>query len=369
MLDFLPKIEGRVCLIAVSKNKKERWRAEDYLDELEELAKSVGCLPVYREIVIRKKIDSATFIGRGKAQEIGAKARCANCKAAIFDEELSPSQVRELEKLMGVRVIDRDMLILQIFQKHASSKEAKTQVELASLEYIIPRLARYWTHLSRQKGGIGLRGEGEKQIELDRRIVKRRISRLKRELDKIHSRRIVQRKSRSGRFVVALTGYTNVGKSQLFRMLTKAETQVKDKMFSTLDTKVRKSYLGEGCEVLVSDTVGFIRKLPHNLVASFRSTLSEIEHADLILHVVDISHPNWMEQKRLGEEILMDFGIKEGSILTVYNKIDKLKGELYNNSCNECYVSALLGTNLEELKGIIRKRALQHNCLVYKNEV
>lgn len=328
---------------------------EEHLDELADLASSAGGKVVGRSVQSRRAPHAATFIGSGKAESL--KAACAELGAEliIFDDDLSPSQTGKLEDLTECAVLDRSGLILDIFRSRARSREAKTQVELAQLEYQLPRLTRRWTHLSRQVGGIGVRGgEGETQLEADRRMLRQRIRKLKKDLAKIERTRKVQRSGRRNAVSVALAGYTNAGKSSLFNRLTRAGTRVEDRVFATLDSKLRRGALLNGEVVVFADTVGFIRKLPHHLVASFRGTLEEVAEADLVLHVIDRSHPAWQEQLRVGNEVLKELGVEEGRILEVFNKSDRLAPDLPRNG--GVWVSARTGEGIDGLKEEIGNR-------------
>ena len=330
--------------------------AEEHLEELAALAASGGALAVGSAFQRRAAPDPATFVGRGKAEEIGKAARELGADLVIFDEDLSGSQTKNLEKLLALPVLDRSALILEIFSQRAQSSEARTQVELARSKYQLPRLTRAWGHLSRQEGGIGVRGgEGETQLEADRRVLRQRIRRLERDLGKIERTRAVQRGSRERTPTVALTGYTNAGKSTLFNALTRGDARAEDRLFATLDSKSKRGQLGGGREVVFSDTVGFIRKLPHHLVASFRSTLSEVANAEVVLHVIDRSHPRWQEQARVAEDVLEELGIAEERVLRVYNKSDRVdpgEGALPG----ELWVSARSGAGLEALRRAIGQR-------------
>src|SRR5436190_6267151 len=297
--------------------------AEEHLDELEKLIETAGGNVVGKVLARRPAPDSATFVGKGKAEEIKAIAQHHSATLLVFDDDLGPAQVRNLEKIIGVKVIDRSGLILDIFAGRARSREARTQVELAQLEYTLPRLTRAWTHLERQAGGIGTRGVGETQLELDRRIIRNRIAHLKTELRKIERTRETQRQGRGDTFVVALVGYTNAGKSTLFNRLTEGRAVAIDKLFATLDAKTQRIAFAMPRETVVVDTVGFIRKLPHDLVASFRSTMEEATAADLVLHVIDASHPQFDEQREVAGEVLKDLGVDAGRVIEVLNKMDR----------------------------------------------
>jgi GTP-binding protein HflX len=336
--------------------ESSRSAADEHLDELEKLIETAGGRVVAKILARRPAPDPATFVGKGKAEEIKAIAAHHNATLVVFDDDLGPAQVRNLEKIIEVKVIDRSGLILDIFAGRARSREARTQVELAQLEYTLPRLTRAWTHLERQAGGIGTRGVGETQIELDRRIIRNRIAHLKEELRKIERTRDTQRKGRSGAFTVALVGYTNAGKSTLFNQLTGGTARAADKLFATLDAKSQRAAFEMPRETVVIDTVGFIRKLPHNLVASFRSTMEEAVAADLVLHVVDVSHPHFEEQRTVGEQVLRDLGVPTERVMEVYNKIDRAETMVRRKGA--VAVSALTGKNIEKLADAIREQEL-----------
>ena len=328
---------------------------EEHLDELQELARSAGCIVEGRVVQARSSPHARSFIGEGKAEQVGEDAKDLGCDLVLFDDDLTPSQMKNLEKIIGLPVLDRSALILQLFRQRAKTAEARTQVELAQLQYMLPRLTRFWRHLGRQAGGIGQRGgEGEKQLEMDRRMLRRRIDKLKRDLETIARARRTQRSGRRDAFQVSLAGYTNAGKSTLFNRLTRADVFVQNRLFATLDSKLRKGTVGEGRTVVFADTVGFVRKLPHHLVASFRSTLEEVAAADLVLHVIDICHPNWEDQSRIGEEVLQDLGVEASRVLTVFNKVDRLESNAFGGA--ELRVSSKTGEGIEELRERIRKR-------------
>ena len=303
-------------------------QVEEQLEELKSLAGTAGADTLSISTQNRNKPDPATFIGKGKDERIINQSKELECNIIIFNDDVSPTQIKNLQKAAGdeIKVIDRTGLILDIFTKHAKSKEAKTQVELAQLVYLLPRLTRKWTHLERQMGGIGTRaGAGETQIEIDRRLIRNQISRLKKELEKIEKQRKVQSHGREGAYRIALVGYTNTGKSTLMNTLTDAEVLVQDQLFATLDTTTRKLELDVGITVLISDTVGFIRNLPHDLIASFRSTLGEIRDVDLLLKIFDASSDTIHEHIDTVEEVLKDLNLSEKSGLTVFNKIDVIR--------------------------------------------
>lgn len=267
------------------------------------------------------------YLGEGKAKELKALVEEVEADLVVFDEELSPAQGKNLEQLIDVRVMDRSELILDIFGTRARSREARMQVELAQLQYLLPRLSRMWKHLSRIRGGIGLRGPGETQLETDRRLIGTRIGELRRKLKAVAKARVVQRQGREGSFRVSLVGYTNAGKSSLLRALSGSDIFVEDRLFATLDSATRSVALGSGLEALITDTVGFIRKLPHHLVASFRSTLEEAQEADVLLHVIDASHSDWEEQRAVVLEVLHDLDLDKSEKILVFNKMDRITHE------------------------------------------
>ncbi|MBV8517239.1 MAG: GTPase HflX [Acidobacteria bacterium] len=336
-----------------------RTVAEEHLEELAKLIESAGGTLRARVLAKRPAPDPATYVGKGKADELRRLAEANSADLIVFDDDLSPAQVRNLEKIVGgtTKVIDRSALILDIFAGRARTREARTQVELAQLEYMLPRLTRAWSHLERQAGGIGTRGVGETQLELDRRIVRTRIAKLKEELERIEKTRETQRKSRTAAFTVALVGYTNAGKSTLFNRLTRGDTLAMNQLFATLDAKSQKIAAEMPRETVVVDTVGFIRKLPHHLVASFRSTMEEAVAADLVLHVIDGSHPQFDEQRAVGEQVLADLGVDAANVLEVYNKSDQLDEHFdHGRRENAVVVSALTGAGIDTLVDRIRER-------------
>ncbi len=328
---------------------------DEPLAELAELADTAGAEVTASVIQKRQAIHPGTFVGKGFAEQLGRLAEEHRADVLISDDDLSPGQAFNLEKITGRRVIDRSELILDIFASRARTHQAKLQVELAQLEYALPRLKRLWSHLERQKGGIGLRGPGEKQIEVDRRIVKHKIQELRENLRRIQERKEREVKGRAGEFAASIVGYTNAGKSTLMNALAGAEQYVEDKLFATLDTKTSVVEVKKGRRILLSDTVGFIRKLPHHLVASFHATLEEVSQADLLLHVVDVSHPGALHQIESVNDVLRRIGAVSKPTLMVFNKVDRLgaPGEveywrrLYPRSVA---VSALRGAGLEDLR-------------------
>jgi GTP-binding protein HflX len=343
-----------VFLVGVTLRGQPGYLVEEHLDELAELASSAGATVVGRSIQARKAPHAATFVGTGKAEVLRDACAATGAGVLVFDDDLSASQTRKLEDIADCAVIDRSALILEIFRARARSREARTQVELAQFEYQLPRLTRRWTHLSRQVGGIGVRGgEGETQLEADRRMLRQRIRKLKKNLVKIERTRKVQRGGRRNVVSVALAGYTNAGKSSLFNRLTQAKAKVEDRVFATLDSKLRRGALGDGRVVVFADTVGFIRKLPHHLVASFRGTLEEVVAADLVLHVVDRSHPAWEDHLRVGNEVLDDLGVPEDRVLMVFNKSDLVSPPSIDDVLS---VSALEGVGIEALREAIAAR-------------
>jgi len=309
-------------LVAIMNDRQDEAQVKEYLDELEFLAETAGVRTLKRFTQRLANPNSRTFVGEGKLAEITLYVEENEVDFVIFDDELSPSQIRNLDKVFSRKIYDRTSLILEIFAQRASTAYAKTQVELAQCQYLLPRLAGMWTHLERQRGGTGTRGgAGEREIETDRRIVRNRISRLKEQLSKIDKQMAVQRSNRGQLVRVALVGYTNVGKSTIMNLISKSDVFAENKLFATLDTTVRKVVL-DNLPFLLSDTVGFIRKLPHQLVESFKSTLDEVREADLLLHVVDISHPNFEEQIAVVKETLQEIGAADKPVFLIFNKID-----------------------------------------------
>lgn len=346
------------------------WQAEDTLDELALLADTAGAEVVGRLMQERPRIDPAFFIGQGKAEELAQLSKDLKADVVIFDDDLSPAQVQNLEELLEIKIIDRSRLILDIFAGRAKTREAQTQVELAQLNYLLPRLTRQWTHLSRQAGhggttgGIGTRGPGETQLEVDRRALRSRIGTLSRALDRIVHHREVSRRGRTDVFRVALVGYTNAGKSTLMHALSGADVLIENRLFATLDSTTRRVFLGYNREILLTDTVGFIRKLPHHLVASFRSTLEEAVEADLLLHVVDVSHPACEDQIGSVLEALDELGIADHSTLMVFNKVDMLENAARRSAIEAEYpegvwISASREEGLDDLRSAIYNRLEQ----------
>jgi GTP-binding protein HflX len=369
----------RAILVGLITPEQNDQKVEEYLDELAFLADTAGAEPVKR---FRQRMDyphPVTFVGPGKLQEIKAYAEEHEIGLVIFDDELSAKQLRNIEKELQLKILDRTSLILDIFARRAQTAHAKTQVELAQYQYMLPRLARLWTHLERQRGGIGMRGPGETQIETDRRIILTKISKLKQDLIDIDKQKSTQRKNRGKMVRVALVGYTNVGKSTLMNLLSKSEVFAEDKLFATLDTTVRKVII-DNLPFLLSDTVGFIRKLPTDLVDSFKSTLDEVREADMLLHIVDISHPGFEEQIEVVNKTLADIDSANKPTILIFNKVDaytyvaKASDDLtprtkenltldelmktwmakLNDNC--LFVSALKKINMDEMKSIVYAR-------------
>ena len=314
----------RAVLVGTPQKGLPQQLADEHLEELGRLTDTAG-----PEVVgtLTQRIDKPHpryYIGEGKAEELKDLVADTDATLIIFDDELSPAQGRNLEQFVGTRIMDRAELILDIFATRARTAEARAQVELAQLQYLRPRLTRMWTHLSRVRGGVGMRGPGETQLETDRRMIDHRIARLKEELERVARQRATQRKGREGILRASLVGYTNAGKSSVLRALSGSEVFVEDRLFATLDPTTRLVEVGEGAEVLLTDTVGFIRKLPHHLVASFRATLEEAREADVLLHTIDASHPGWEEQKEVVEGVLADLGLRDHPTVLVFNKVDRL---------------------------------------------
>ncbi|GAB3923803.1 GTPase HflX [Mucilaginibacter myungsuensis] len=313
--------QEKVVLVGIITPGQSDEQTKEYLEELEFLVMTAGGLTVKNFTQRMQKPDRATFVHSGKLEEIRDYVKSEEIDIVVFDDELSPSQLRNIERELQVKILDRSNLILDIFANRAQTAQAKTQVELAQLQYLLPRLTRLWTHLERQKGGIGMRGPGESQIETDRRLILNKISLLKDRLKDIDRQNETQRKNRVALVRVALVGYTNVGKSTIMNMISKSDVFAENKLFATLDTTVRKVVI-ENLPFLLSDTVGFIRKLPHHLVECFKSTLDEVREADILVHVVDVSHPNFEDQIRTVNETLKDLGTIDKPTITVFNKID-----------------------------------------------
>ncbi len=352
----------RCVLVGIVLPSQSRWEAADHLMELEALAQTSDAVVVEHFLQERARPDSAYFIGKGKVEEIADFIEEHDIDLIIFDDELTPAQTRNLERFFEKKVIDRAALILDIFAKHAQTNEAKVQVELAQLNYLLPRLTRQWQHLSRQVGGIGTKGPGETQLETDRRLVRERIARLRKKLQRIARQKQTQRQQRESYFRAALIGYTNAGKSTILRSLTEADVLVQDQLFATLDTTVKRFDLGSTQSILLSDTVGFIRKLPHHLVASFRTTLSETLEADLLLHVVDASHPHFEDHIRVVNQILEELKVADKMTILVFNKVDRLENpqlmeQLKESFPQAVFISATKGIGFTTLKKQLRHAA------------
>ena len=331
----------------------------EHLDELAELVDTAGGIVVGQLTQQIDRPNPATYLGKGKIEELSEKIRESEATLIVFDDELTPAQGKNIEDATGKRVMDRAELILDIFATRARSSEAKMQVELAQLEYMLPRLMRMWTHLEKFRGGIGMRGPGETQLETDRRLINHRIRLLKQRLSDVQKSREIRRTARKGQFRASLVGYTNAGKSSILKALSGAESVfVEDRLFATLDPLTRDIYLAENTSVLLTDTVGFIRKLPHDLVASFRATLEEVVEADLLLHVIDASHASWEEQRTVVNQVLAEIGASQTPTLYVFNKIDQiphdqliaLEHRITNLVPESVFVSAITEDGLEPLK-------------------
>lgn len=375
MIETTPITEKAVLVGLINQYQDEK-QAMEYLDELEFLTDTAGAVVLKK---FTQKLDipnSATFVGPGKLEEIGTYVKMMEADTVIFDDELSPTQLRNIERTLECKILDRTNLILDIFAKRAKTAHAKTQVELAQYQYLLPRLTRMWTHLERQRGGIGLRGPGETQIETDRRIILTKIALLKEQLIKIDKQKATQRKNRGKLVRVALVGYTNVGKSTIMNMMAKSDVFAENKLFATLDTTVRKVVIGN-LPFLLADTVGFIRKLPHGLVESFKSTLDEVREADILLHVVDISHPGFEEQIETVNETLQEIDAGNKPTIYVFNKIDAFtyvkkdeddltprekenisleeweKSWMAKNNTPSLFISATQKENIEEFKNLL----------------
>lgn len=327
LVDIINRETERVFIVGVQLQGQDKWRIDESLDELEELVGTAGGEITGRGMQRLDRVNAATFIGPGKARQFAEQCDEARVDTVVFDEELTPAQGRNLEKVFECKILDRTALILDIFSQRARTREGKLQVELAQLNHLLPRLTRFWTHLSRQKGGIGMRGgEGESQLEVDRRKVRERIDKIQRDLEMVMRHRNIQRTGRKRNQwpLGSLVGYTNAGKSTLFNAITGASTLSEDKLFATLDPTTRRLRLPTNQNVLLSDTVGFIRKLPHDLVDAFKATLEEVIEADLLLHVVDISSPQAEEQIEAVNVVLDELGVADKPMMMVFNKIDRV---------------------------------------------
>jgi GTPase len=366
--------QEKVVLIGLITSRETEARINEYLDELAFLVDTAGGFAVKRFIQRLESADRRTFVGSGKLMEISAYVQEENIDAVVFDDELSPSQIRNIERELKCKILDRNNLILDIFASRARTAHARTQVELAQYEYLLPRLTRMWTHLEKQRGGIGMRGPGEKEIETDRRIIRDKIALLKKHLITIDKQKATQRGNRGSMVRVALIGYTNVGKSTLMNVIAKSEVFAEDKLFATLDTTVRKVVIGN-LPFLLSDTVGFIRKLPHSLVESFKSTLDEVRESDILVHVVDVSHSGFEEQIEVVNQTLAEIQANDKPTMMIFNKVDawqpadedhgddgtEEKQSLENlkkhwiarNNPPAIFISATQKTNLDEFRDIL----------------
>lgn len=383
--DTAPSKETAV-LVALINRYQSKDQVRDYLKELEFLASTLGVEVKQHFTQKLDRPDVKSFVGKGKLEEIKTFITAENIDKVIFDDDLTPSQLRNLERLLKCQIYDRSLLILDIFLKRAKTSQAKTQVELARYQYLLPRLTRMWTHLERQRGGTSTRGgAGEKEIETDRRNIRHQIGVLRGKLDKIEKQQATQRKSRHNMVRVALVGYTNVGKSTLMRLLTKADVLAENKLFATVDATVRKMVVHQ-VPFLISDTVGFIRKLPHHLIEAFKSTLDEIREADVLVHVVDISHPGFEEQIEVVNKTLLELCGEEKPTLLVFNKIDQLNGQFQerfhmeapvslkqlkdtfmNNGDDTVFISALKKQHIEELREAIYDKVSKLHFSMYPN--
>ncbi len=372
--------QERVVLVGIITPDETEEQEKEYLGELAFLVETAGGICIHQFTQKVQRPDIRTYVGKGKLEEICEYVKAEEADIVVFDDELSPSQLRNIEFELKCRVLDRSSLILDIFAKRAQSAQAKTQVELAQCQYMLPRLKRLWTHLERQKGGIGMRGPGESQIETDRRIILQKITLLKEKLEIIDKQNETQRKNRNELIRVALVGYTNVGKSTIMNMLSKSEVFAENKLFATLDTTVRKVVI-ENLPFLLSDTVGFIRKLPHHLVECFKSTLSEVKEADILMQVVDISHPSFEEQINVVNETLKDLGALDKPMIMVFNKVDAFHSEdgemtiadfekswISKTNTPAIFISALNKSNLENFRKLIYDKVKALHETRYPNQ-
>ncbi|WP_370089951.1 GTPase HflX [Ekhidna sp.] len=365
MIETAKKNE-RGILVAVGSKSESEERMEEMMDELEFLSQTLQ-IDILGKITQRlEHPDTKTFVGKGKLEEINSICKMDKIDVVVFDDDLTPSQLRNLERELKVKIYDRSLLILDIFLKRAKTAQAKTQVELARYQYLLPRLTRMWTHLERQRGGTGTRGgAGEKEIETDRRIIRDQINVLKKKLEKIEKQSNTQRKSRSGIVRVALVGYTNAGKSTLMNLLSKEKIYAKDELFATVDSTVRKVVLNH-IPFLLSDTVGFIRKLPHSLIESFKSTLAEVMEADILLHVIDASNPSHDDHIKVVDETLAEIGANDITTVKVFNKIDKTDQPVPNNGKGlSIQISAKSGQGIPELKELLFQEVKKVHMKIY----
>lgn len=355
MIDIINKKKERAILVALITGDYSKNQVEEHLGELELLADTAGADVVFKITQDRHRPDPATFIGKGKAEEIAQLIELNDIQLVIFDDDLNPTQVRNLEKMLERKILDRSGLILDIFASHAKTREAKTQVELAQLQYMLPRLSRAWTHLSKQYGGIGTKGPGETQIETDRRIIRTRISKLKENLKKIEAHQETKSSGRKEFVTACLVGYTNAGKSTLLNRLTEAGVLTEDKLFATLDSTTRAFEIEKNKKILLSDTVGFIRKLPHHLVASFKTTLNVVKDADVILHVIDVSNDYFEDHMRVVESTLEELNSNKKIQIKIFNKVDALKDNSRMDYISQQFkdgvlISAERGMNIGKLR-------------------
>lgn len=385
-VNSLKKEDEKAVLIGLVFQQQTDEKVQEYLDELEFLALTAGAVTTKRFVQKLERPDTRFFVGKGKLEEIARYVDSNDIDLAIFDDDLTGKQQNLIEEALKIKVVDRSTLILDIFASRAQSAQAKTQVELAQLQYLLPRLRGMWTHLERQRGGIGMRGPGEKEIETDRRIVRDIISGLKKDLEKIERQAQTQRKTRGEMIRVALVGYTNVGKSTLMNLISKSEVFAENKLFATLDTTVRKVVFGN-MPFLLSDTVGFIRKLPHHLVESFKSTLDEVRESDILLHVVDFAHPQYEDHIATVNQTLQDIDCRDKPTLLVFNKMDlyrernfdqlldsetkaDIEKEILENLSNKydtstIFISAQTGENIPELKDKIAEMVEKQYMIRY----
>lgn len=360
------KENERGVLVAVGSKSESDERMEEMMDELAFLSQTLQIDILGKFTQKLEHPDSKTFVGKGKLEEIKTMCKMDKIDVVVFDDDLSPSQLRNLERELKVKIYDRSLLILDIFLKRAKTAQAKTQVELARFQYLLPRLTRMWTHLERQRGGTGTRGgAGEKEIETDRRQIRDQINVLKKRLDKIERQSVTQRKSRSGIVRVALVGYTNAGKSTLMRILSKEKVYAKDELFATVDSTVRKVVL-HNLPFLLSDTVGFIRKLPHSLIESFKSTLAEVKEADILLHVIDASNASHEDHIKIVDETLAEIGAGGITTIRVYNKIDQIaEPEPTQVKGPSIQISAKTGVGIPELKDLLMLEVEKVHMKIY----
>ncbi len=358
MIDLIKEKRERAIVVGVATRTTTKRQEEEYLDELVLLADTAGAVVCHKILQVKDRFDPAFYIGKGKVEQLSQLCKDENISLVIFDDDLSPAQVRNLEETIERKILDRSGLILDIFASRAKTNEAKTQVELAQLNYLLPRLTRMWTHLSKQYGGIGTKGPGETQIETDRRIIRERISTLKEKLEKITTQRNTQRKGRKEFYNISLVGYTNVGKSTLLNTLSDSNVFVENRLFATLDPTTRLVALDTATSAMVTDTVGFIRKLPHHLVASFKSTLEEVVEADILLHIIDLSHPQMEEQIEVVKNTISDLGAGNKPVIFVFNKVDSLEDRSVIKNLQAKYepsvfISAHRGINILGLKELL----------------